>query len=50
MLTDPGYNDDPNRPFGYDSKRLAAGDSPLGVFIALAAIFALVFLGIYFFS
>jgi hypothetical protein len=43
-------NSDPNRPFGYDSRRLAVNDSTLGAFIALVAIFALAFLGIYFFS
>ena len=43
------YND-PNRPFGYDSKRLATNDSPLGVLIAFVALFALLFLAIYFFS
>jgi len=50
MLKDPGYNDDPNRPFGYHSRRLATDNSPLGAFIGLAVIVALVFLGIYFFS
>jgi hypothetical protein len=29
MLKDPGYNDDPNRPFGYHSRRLATDNSPL---------------------
>ena len=50
MLYDPGYNDDPNRPFGYDSRRLAAKDPPLGVLIALVALFALIFLVMYFFK
>jgi len=49
----PGFNQSSglgaSRPFGYDSKRLAAGDSPLGAIIGLAAIFAVLFLGIYFF-
>ena len=49
MLYDPGYNDDPNRPFGYDSRRLAAANSPLGALIGLVAIFAVLFLGIYLF-
>jgi hypothetical protein len=49
MLNHPGYNDDPNGPFGYDSRRLATKDSLLGVLIALVALFALIFLGIYFF-
>jgi len=49
MLKEPGYNDDPNRPFGYDSRRLA-DVSPLGACIGLAVIVALVLLGIYFLS
>ena len=44
------YDNDPNTPLGYDSRRLAADDSPVGGLIALVAIFALLFLGIYFFS
>ena len=50
MLKDPGYNDGPNRPFGYDfSRRLAAADFPPGALIGVVAIFAVFFLGIYFF-
>ena len=39
MLYDPGYNDDPNRPFGYDLRRLAAADLPLGALIGLCGDF-----------
>jgi hypothetical protein len=44
------YDNDPNTRFGYDSRRLAADDSPVGGLIVLLAIFALLFLGIYVFS
>lgn len=51
-MSDPKFdpNNDPNRPFGYDSRQLAANDSVLGGLIALVAVFALAFLTIYFFS
>jgi hypothetical protein len=43
-------NSDPNRPFGYDGRRLTAGDSPLGALIGLLVILALCFLAFYFFG
>jgi hypothetical protein len=42
--------DDMNRPLGSDPLRTTQDSSPWGGLIALVAIFALLFLGIYFFS